>query len=53
MAPKDLQKTRKEYQEFSLEVFRKHIHQEVRLKKYVAQYRDLGDVKNPPPQNQR
>jgi hypothetical protein len=42
MKPEDLRETRPEYLEFSLTVFRKHIHQEKRLKKYIAQYRNGG-----------
>ena len=38
MTPQEFRTTRKEYLEFSLEVFRKHIHQEVRMKKYISQY---------------
>jgi hypothetical protein len=38
MTPQDLRKTREDYLEFELEVFRKHIHQEVRLRKFIAQY---------------
>jgi hypothetical protein len=38
MAPRYLRLTRMEYQMFKLEVFRKHIHQEVRLQKLQLQY---------------
>lgn len=39
MAPQQLYRTRIEYQVYPLEVFRKHIHQEVRLQKLLLQYR--------------
>ena len=42
MAPQQLHETRKEYQDYALVVFRKHIHQEVRLRKLIIQY----DTKN-------
>ena len=38
MAPQQLHRTRTEYQIYPLEVFRKHIHQEVRLQKLYLQY---------------
>lgn len=38
MAPQQLHRTRMEYQIYPLEVFRKHIHQEVRLQKLYLQY---------------
>ena len=38
MTPAALQRTREEYRPFDSDVFRKHIHQEVRLRKYIAQY---------------
>jgi hypothetical protein len=38
MAPQLLRETRVEYMEFPLDVFRKHIHQEVRLRKLIFQY---------------
>jgi hypothetical protein len=36
MLPKELRMTREEYKVFSLDVFRKHIHQEVRSRKETA-----------------
>ena len=38
MAPQLLHKTRIEYMDYPLDVFRKHIHQEVRLRKLIFQY---------------
>jgi hypothetical protein len=38
MAPKDLYNLREEYQKFTLDRFREHIHQEVRRRKFLAQY---------------
>ena len=38
MPPQQLQRTRMAYQHYPLEVFRKHIHQEVRLQKLHRQY---------------
>jgi hypothetical protein len=38
MHPQVLRGTRNEYQDYSLEVFRKHIHQEVRDQKLKKQY---------------
>lgn len=38
MKPKELWDTRDEYKEFPLDVFRKHIHQEVTSRKFRAQY---------------
>jgi hypothetical protein len=37
--PEDLQNSRNEYKKYPLEVFRKHIHQEERRRKYLAQLR--------------
>ena len=39
MTPKELYNTRKEYQDFSLEVFRKHIYSEVERRKFLGQYK--------------
>jgi hypothetical protein len=38
MAPRDLYSLREEYQKFPLDRFREHIHQEVRRRKFLAQY---------------
>jgi hypothetical protein len=45
MAPQQLHGTRKEYQDYALVVFRKHIHQEVRLQKLVFQYDSKNKIK--------
>lgn len=42
MTPKELHKTRPEYQEFALEKFRKHIHQETYTRKACIQYKWKG-----------
>jgi hypothetical protein len=38
MTPKQLHNSREEYQKFALDRFREHIHQEVRRRKFLAQY---------------
>jgi len=38
MKPKELYESRNEYQVFSLDVFRGHIHQEVKTRKFLTQY---------------
>jgi hypothetical protein len=38
LSPKELHNSREEYQNFPLDRFRDHIHQEVRRRKFLAQY---------------
>jgi hypothetical protein len=45
MKPKDLYATREEYQEFSLKVFRGHIHQHIKTKKYLHTLRVRDEEK--------
>jgi hypothetical protein len=45
MKPKALYDTRIEYQNYPLVVFRKHIHQEVKRRKFVAYCQDKAEKK--------
>jgi hypothetical protein len=46
LAPRDLRKTQKAYQDYPLEVFRKHIHQEVARRKFIAYCKKKAEKKN-------
>jgi hypothetical protein len=43
--PKDLYASQKEYKEFSLEVFRKHVCQEEKTRKFIAHWKELAQKK--------
>jgi hypothetical protein len=45
MTPRNLHKSRKEYQDYALDVFRKHIHQEVKTRKFIKQRKDRAEKK--------
>jgi hypothetical protein len=45
LKPQALHSTQKEYQDYPLTVFRKHIHQEVKRRKFIAQRKAMAEKK--------
>lgn len=45
MTPQNLHKSRNEYEDYALTVFRKHIHQEVKTRKFIKQRKDRAKKK--------